>query len=233
MKENILIIDDDISILAGFKEMFTEYGYFVETAETEKEALQKVKKRKFDIAIVDMVLKESNGLDLIDKLNQLSNEIIILALTGYPPQKYVANSLRAGALRFLTKPIEREDLISVICDELVKRENNRDLVSKKPAFPWKNIFAENPACSDTILKFVKRKVDKEVLKKVSRCEQNFECLLSDEPELCSCNYMLKDDICFIDNDTKKICPNNNQISFGYSFFCTCPVRGALKKGYKL
>ena len=77
MKENILIIDDDVSISTALQEILVEYGYAVDTAEDEVQALEKINTKKYDIAIVDMVLKETSGLDLISKLQKRFQDVVL------------------------------------------------------------------------------------------------------------------------------------------------------------
>ncbi|MCP4650894.1 MAG: response regulator [PVC group bacterium] len=233
MKENILIIDDDVSILAAFEEVLTEYGYAVDTVENEKSALEKINTKKYDIVIVDMVLKETKGLDLISKIQDKFQDIVTIALTGYSPQEYVTHSFRQGAVAFITKPCTREDLVAAICHGLAQRENRKGTQNTTTSFSWEQIIRENPSCVDTILNFAKRKIDKEVFYKVKRCKRNFECLFSEESNVCPGESHVEEVAVFIKKECKKECCNNNQFSFGYAFCCSCPIRGELYKKHKI
>ncbi|MCK5581741.1 MAG: response regulator, partial [Candidatus Omnitrophica bacterium] len=65
MTEKILVVDDDTSILEGFSEILVENGFAVDKAQDEKEALRSFDARNYNVAIVDISLKETNGLELI------------------------------------------------------------------------------------------------------------------------------------------------------------------------
>jgi len=227
MQEQVLIVDDDVSILAAFAEILTEYGYTVDTAEDEVTALGKVHAKKYDIAIVDMVLKETKGIDLIVKIQETLQDIVVVAITGYPPEDYVANSIRQGAVEFLAKPCEREDLVAAICRGLIQRRNREDSQKEKSSFPWKQIIAENPSSVDTILRFAKRKIDKGVFRKVKRCERNFVCLFTEGADVCPIEDRVGDCTCFIAKETERACESKNQSTFGFSHICSCPIRAEL------
>jgi len=230
MQEQVLIIDDDVSILAAFAEILTEYGHTVDTAEDEVTALDKMHAKKYDIAIVDMVLKETKGIDLIVKIQERFQDIVVVAITGYPPEDYVVNSIRQGAVEFLTKPCEREDLVAAICRGLTQRRNRENSQKTTSFFPWQQIIRENPSCVDTILRFAKRKIDKEIFKKVKTCERNFVCLFSDTADVCPVEDRIGDCTCFIAKETERACESENQFTFGFShIICSCPIRAELHR----
>ena len=233
MKEKILIVDDDSSILLAFDEMLTEYGYAVDTAEDEVGALEKISIKQFDIAIVDMMLKETKGLDLIGKLQNKFQNIVAIALTGYPPQEYVAKSFCQGAIEFLTKSCDREDLVAAICRGLAQREARKENKNARSSFPWEQIIRENPSCVDTILKYSKRKIDAETFMKTKRCCRNFECLLSEDMNCCLLERNIGEGTSFISKENKRGCESSNMLSFGSSFICNCPIRGELYRKHKI
>lgn len=236
MKENILIVDDDVSILEGLGTMLTEHGYDVDTAEDEAQALENMDSKKYHIAIVDLVLKETNGLDLISKLQETYSDIITIALTGQAPREYVAKSFRNGAVKFLTKPCSRENLIAAICQGLELREDKKNSKDKiQSRFPWEKIIHDNPSCVDTILEHAKRKIDKEIFKEVKRCKSDFDCLLSEKLDSCLCpvESYISANLCFIKKESRKNCISGNQLSFGYGYICNCPVRAELYRKYAI
>jgi two-component system, OmpR family, alkaline phosphatase synthesis response regulator PhoP len=66
-KARILIVDDDISILKGFRSILEREGYSVETAETGKEATEKIENEKFNVYLVDVRLPDMDGTELLLK----------------------------------------------------------------------------------------------------------------------------------------------------------------------
>ena len=84
MPKEILIVDDDKSILRTFTRILQKQGYKIDTAETGKEAIEKADKNHYDLALVDIRLPDMDGTELLAKMKtQLQNTIKIM-ITGFP-----------------------------------------------------------------------------------------------------------------------------------------------------
>lgn len=114
MEKNILIIDDDKAILDGFKELLSEESCWVETTDTGKEALNRLKNRHFHVVVMDIVLKETTGIALIKKIKEMSAETVVIMITGYPTTETAIKCFREGADDFLIKPLKKDDLIKAV-----------------------------------------------------------------------------------------------------------------------
>ncbi len=85
MRQNtrtVLLVDDDRSILRTFTRILRKAGYETEAAESGREALEKIQARSFDVALVDMVLGDSNGLDLLSRIREKSPKTVRIVITG-------------------------------------------------------------------------------------------------------------------------------------------------------
>ena len=121
MKQNcktVLVIDDDKSILRTFTRILQRAGYSTETAENGKEALDKIQTRNYDAALVDVVLGDSNGLDLLPKIEENSPKTIKIVVTGSDSTEKREEACRNGADAYLTKPVNPEVLLDVFAEKL-------------------------------------------------------------------------------------------------------------------
>ena len=124
MKTNktILIVDDDKSILHTFTRILQKKDYKIVTAETGKEAIERAKNNKFDLALVDIRLPDMNGTELLSKTrSQLQNTIKIM-ITGFPSLESGIEALDEGADAYLVKPVKPEDLLMLIREKLRSKE---------------------------------------------------------------------------------------------------------------
>ena len=69
MNEVVLIVDDDISVLRTFSKLLQKAGYVTETAETGKEAIEKISKRFYDVVLIDFLLPDMDGINLLEKIS--------------------------------------------------------------------------------------------------------------------------------------------------------------------
>jgi DNA-binding response OmpR family regulator len=120
-KKNILVIDDDKSILRTFTRILQKSGYQIDVAETGKEALDKAKKKNYDLALIDIRLPDMDGTDLLVKLKQDMNNAIKIMITGFPSLETGVKALDEGADAYLVKPVKPEELIALIEEKFKAR----------------------------------------------------------------------------------------------------------------
>jgi DNA-binding NtrC family response regulator len=120
--KSILIIDDDKFILDVFSRILKNQGYNVDTAETGQKALEKLKTKKFDLAIIDMILPDTNGTSLIPKMNEIQPEIKKIVLTGYPSAADSNKTKKQGVNAYLIKPVKSEKIIETITKSLKQQK---------------------------------------------------------------------------------------------------------------
>ena len=121
MKQNfktMLVVDDDKSILRTFTRILQRAGYSTETAENGKEALDKIQARNYDAALIDVVLGDSNGLDLLPKIEENSPKTVKIIVTGADSTEKRDEACRNGADAYLTKPVNPEILLDIFAEKL-------------------------------------------------------------------------------------------------------------------
>jgi DNA-binding response OmpR family regulator len=121
-KERILVVDDDLNILRGFKSILEKEGYEVETAETGKVALDKIKRKKFSVCLVDFKLPDMDGTEILLKMEN-KPEVIKIIVTGFSSEEVGKKAAEFGADDFLVKPVRAEELLSTVQERLsMKRQ---------------------------------------------------------------------------------------------------------------
>lgn len=114
--KRVLIVDDDESIARLFKMILQGKGYLVDTAGTGKEAIEKVSNESFDVALIDLILPDINGLELLPKIHSHTRKIV---MTGSATEENERKSLINGADALLPKPVKTETLLKVVADGLI------------------------------------------------------------------------------------------------------------------
>jgi DNA-binding response OmpR family regulator len=113
-KKHIIVIDDDKSILRTFTRILQKSGYEIDVAETGKEALEKTKKKNYDLALIDIRLPDMDGTDLLAKIQPTMPDAIIIMITGFPSLETGVKALDEGADAYLVKPVKPEELLALI-----------------------------------------------------------------------------------------------------------------------
>ena len=82
MKQHILVIDDEAPIRELLHSYFDKHGYAVSTAGSAAEAVQITADHRFDLAILDVVLSDADGLELLSNLKRTHPELPVIMMTG-------------------------------------------------------------------------------------------------------------------------------------------------------
>jgi DNA-binding NtrC family response regulator len=118
---NILVVDDEPSILKLLKEALTQWGYQVECVGTGAEALEAVRTGLYDAAITDIRMPEMNGLDLLREIKRHDESIEVIVMTGYPTISSAVEALKVGAYDYLSKPLILDELRHLMARVTEKR----------------------------------------------------------------------------------------------------------------
>lgn len=108
--KNILVVDDEIDICHVFDAMLTDLGYHVVTETDPRKAPELLRGSDFDVVVLDLVMPQMDGLDLIEKIREHSSILPIVVVTGYGSANTTVQAMRRGATDFVTKPVDAQFL---------------------------------------------------------------------------------------------------------------------------
>ncbi|MBC8356949.1 MAG: sigma-54-dependent Fis family transcriptional regulator [Planctomycetes bacterium] len=103
---DVLVVDDDEGFRRAVTRRLTAGGMNVEEAEEGERALEIAQRRRFHVAILDMVMPGMSGLDLLAKLRELTPDCEVVMLTGLGTIETAVEAMKRGAREFLTKPVK-------------------------------------------------------------------------------------------------------------------------------
>ena len=115
-EERILVVDDDTSIREMFQSILEEEGFQVGTASTAAETLQLIKEEKYDVAILDVLLPDTNGMLLFNQIKKIRPRLAkkVIFVSGVGIGVPVVQHLKKLGTAFLSKPVDVSSLIQSV-----------------------------------------------------------------------------------------------------------------------
>jgi len=110
----ILVIDDDKSICESLRLYLSEEGHEVETALTGEEGLRRAQSSAWDLVILDIFLSDADGLDILRRLKAAVPEASVIMITAFHDLPTTVRAMKLGAVEYLHKPIEIDELDAAI-----------------------------------------------------------------------------------------------------------------------
>ena len=110
----ILAVDDDIVSVTILKNFLQKAGYNVTTAIDGESAIELVKQKEFDIVITDFNMPGMNGIELTKEILKFIPSAVIILITAYISVKAALESIKLGAFDYLTKPIDKDELLIAV-----------------------------------------------------------------------------------------------------------------------
>ena len=110
----MLIVEDDRSFLQRLAKALEQRGFTVTTAESVADGLLQVEKAAPAFAVVDMRLGDGNGLDVISALKRRRPDARGIILTGYGNIATAVNAVKLGAVDYLAKPADADDVVAAL-----------------------------------------------------------------------------------------------------------------------
>jgi len=113
-ERSVLIVEDDRSFLQRLAKALEQRGFAVATAESVADGLSQVERTAPAFAVVDMRLGDGNGLDVISALKRRRPEARGIILTGYGNIATAVNAVKLGAVDYLAKPVDADDVVAAL-----------------------------------------------------------------------------------------------------------------------
>ena len=113
-ERSLLIVEDDFSFVQRLAKALEQRGFSVTTAESVFDGLLQVERSAPAYAVVDMRLGDGNGLDVISAMKKRRPEARAIILTGYGNIATAVNAVKLGAVDYLAKPVDADDVVAAL-----------------------------------------------------------------------------------------------------------------------
>jgi DNA-binding NtrC family response regulator len=110
-KGSILIIDDEQDVRESLEELLGSEGYALDSASTAEEGLKQAGERPYDLALVDVNLPDSSGIEVLKVLKRESPDTGVIMITAYDSSQTAFQASKEGAESYVTKPWDNDKLL--------------------------------------------------------------------------------------------------------------------------
>jgi len=125
-KGSLLIVDDELSVRDSLRRWFSDEGYEIATAESADEALTRLADGKFDVALLDIKMPGTDGIELQQRLKQSDPELLVIMMTGYASVETAVAALKSGAYDYVTKPLDPDEIGHLIRNAIAQRHTREE-----------------------------------------------------------------------------------------------------------
>jgi CheY-like chemotaxis protein len=110
----ILVVDDEVDTCQNLRDILTDLGYEVDTAQDGPTALELARQKAYDLALLDLKMPGMDGLTLYHELRQLRASTVAIIVTAFASKETTDQALAAGAWRLLAKPVDFPRLLQLV-----------------------------------------------------------------------------------------------------------------------
>ncbi len=122
----LLIVDDELSVRDSLSKWFREEGYEVATTENASEALTLLAQQRFDVALVDIKMHGTDGIELQRRMHEIDPELMVIIMTGYASVETAVAALKNGAYDYVTKPLDPDDIAHLVKNALAHKRATQE-----------------------------------------------------------------------------------------------------------
>jgi DNA-binding NtrC family response regulator len=110
----VLVVDDDIDACSNLADILGDMGYQVDVAHDGLSALEKLRQKPYDVALLDFRMPGMDGLTLYREIRKLRADTVALIITAYATNETSSEALTAGAWKVLPKPVDFSQLLPLV-----------------------------------------------------------------------------------------------------------------------
>jgi two-component system response regulator RegA len=153
---SLLIVEDDRPFLTRLARAMEGRGFAVETAESVEEAVAKVRSRPPAYAVVDMRLGDGNGLDVVAAIREGREDARAVVLTGYGNIATAVTAVKLGAIDYLSKPADADDVFAALTRSTADRAAPPENPMSADRVRWEHIQRVYEMCERNVSETARR-----------------------------------------------------------------------------
>ena len=127
-KAYLLVVDDELIVRDSLDKWFREEGYDVAVAENAHDALTKMSAKRFDLALVDIKMPGTDGVELQRRMFEIDPEMLVIIMTGYASVDTAVSALKNGAYDYVSKPFDPDDIAHTVHNALAHKRAEQENV---------------------------------------------------------------------------------------------------------
>lgn len=121
MSARILIVDDEDIVVRSCLRILADSGYEIDVARSGAEALKMIDESAYDVLVVDIMMPQIDGLEVLKHAKHARPEAEVIIITGLAQSETAARARELGAFSYLPKPFDPEEIRELIAQALAKR----------------------------------------------------------------------------------------------------------------
>ncbi len=121
-KYSVLVVDDEAAQREALSGFLKKKGYQVSTAQSGKEAIEKVKNAPIDLVLTDLRMPDADGMEVLQKTKEVNPDVDVIVMTAFGSIEGATNAMKDGAIDFITKPIDLGQLEMTLTRALERKQ---------------------------------------------------------------------------------------------------------------
>ncbi len=120
-KGTVLVLDDEEVMREILQTLLEGEGYRVKLAENGEEGLALARREPIDVAVVDVMLPDTSGIDVLDELKKSDPEMVVVMITAFASVETAITAMKRGAFDYITKPFKNDEVLIVVSNGMKQR----------------------------------------------------------------------------------------------------------------
>jgi two-component system, response regulator RegA len=147
---SVLVVDDDEVFRTRLGRAFADRAFEVRTAQSAEEALLLARQDSPEFAVVDLRMPGASGIDLVRDLCAIDPATVVVMLTGYGSIATAVEAIRAGAVHYLSKPVDIDQILTAFAGQTAAKKASELEVPSLARVEWEHIQRVLADCEGNI-----------------------------------------------------------------------------------
>ena len=154
--KSLLIVDDDDPLRDRLSRAMEKKGFQVKSAKTVENAIKMVRSSPPKFALIDLRLEDGNGLEVVEEINKVKKDSRVVMLTGYGNLPTAVAAVKAGAIDYMAKPVDPDDVESALLAAPDSKANPPENPMSADRVKWEHIHRVFELCNRNVSETARR-----------------------------------------------------------------------------